>query len=313
MARQLRLEFPGALYHLTARGNAQAAIFVDDSDRTRFLDLLRREVEQQGWLCYAYCLMGNHYHLLVETPEANLSKGMRRLNQVYTQTFNRRHGRVGHVLQGRYKSIIVDKDSYFLALCRYMVLNPVRANMVKAAKDWPWSSYRSTAGMTAPPPWLQAATVWRQFDDKPEVGHNRYREFVQAGTGQPSPWEYLRGQIYLGGEDFLGRMEKLARKQPPANVPREHLHPARLTQHDVLKRVSDVFRLTADEILSRSHAEAYHSAAWLFRRSANLPLKEVAGLFGVSPSRISHIQRSMDTGRLSPLQRKAAKQCKVKQ
>jgi len=105
MARQLRLEFAGALYHLTARGNAQATIYRDDADRKLFMDLLGREIDQQGWLCYAFCLMDNHYHSLIETPEANLSKGMRRFNQVYTQAFNRRHVRVGHVLQGRYKSI----------------------------------------------------------------------------------------------------------------------------------------------------------------------------------------------------------------
>ncbi len=109
MARQLRLEFPGALYHLTARGNAREAIYRDDVDRKLFLALLGREIEQQGWQCYAYCLMDNHYHLLIETPELNLSHGMRRLNQVYTQAYNRRHGRVGHVLQGRFKSIVVDK------------------------------------------------------------------------------------------------------------------------------------------------------------------------------------------------------------
>ena len=108
MARPLRLEFAGACYHITARGDRQEPIFEDDTDYFTFIDLLAKEVVQQGWLLYAFCLMGNHYHLLVETPEANLVKGMRRLNGVYTQAFNRRYGRVGHVLQGRYKSILVD-------------------------------------------------------------------------------------------------------------------------------------------------------------------------------------------------------------
>jgi putative transposase len=118
MARPLRLEFPGAVYHLTARGNARGAIVADDEDRGRFVALLGREVSQQRWACYAWCLMDNHYHLLIETPEGNLVSGMRRLNQTYTQNFNRRHGRVGHVLQGRYKSMVVDKESYLLELCR---------------------------------------------------------------------------------------------------------------------------------------------------------------------------------------------------
>jgi REP element-mobilizing transposase RayT len=109
MARPLRLEFPGAVYHLTARGNARQRIFDDDGDRRRFLDLFGCEVQQQGWRCYAYCLMDNHYHLLIETPEGNLVAGMRRLNGAYTQTFNRRHQRVGHLFQGRYKSIVVQE------------------------------------------------------------------------------------------------------------------------------------------------------------------------------------------------------------
>jgi len=313
MARQLRLEFAGALYHLTARGNAQATIYRDDADRKLFMDLLGREIDQQGWLCYAFCLMDNHYHLLIETPEANLSKGMRRLNQVYTQAFNRRHRRVGHVLQGRYKSIVVDKDSYFLELSRYIVLNPVRARMVKTARDWPWSSYRATAGIITAPEWLQVQAVWKQFGRKQEVARKRYREFVRQGITQASPWEQVRGQIYLGGDDFLVRMEKLAHKQSLANVPQQQTHPTRLDKDAVLTRVSQVYALQAEEILSRSHAEAYHCAAWLLRRSANVSLKEVAELFGVSPSRISHIQRSMEAGQLSQLQQKAMTLCNVKQ
>ena len=313
MARQLRLEFAGGLYHLTARGNAQAAIYKDDDDRIRFLDLLGREIAQQGWLCYAYCLMDNHYHLLIETPEANLSKGMRRLNQVYTQTFNRRHARVGHVLQGRYKSIVVDKDSYFQELNRYIVLNPVRARMVKTAKEWPWSSYLATAGMCTPSGWLQVKTVLKQFSHQREVARKRYREFVRQGVSRASPWEQLRGQIYLGGDDFLARMEKLAHKQSLANVPRQQTHPTRLDKGAVLARVSEVYALPVEEILTRSHGQAYHCAAWLLRRSANVSLKEVAELFGVSPSRISHIQRLVETGQLSRLQQKAVKLCNVKQ
>ena len=124
MARPLRLEFAGALYHLTSRGDHRENIFLDDTDRRIFLQLLGKEILQQHWLCYAYCLMDNHYHVLIETPEPNLVRGMRRLNGVYTQSFNRRHGRVGHVFQGRYKAILVDKENYLLELCRYIVAEP---------------------------------------------------------------------------------------------------------------------------------------------------------------------------------------------
>ncbi|MDX8391070.1 MAG: transposase [Mariprofundaceae bacterium] len=130
MSRPLRIGFPGALYHLTARGNGKNDIFLNDDERNNFLELIGQEIKQQGWICYAYWLMDNHYHLLVETPEGNLMNGMHRLNGRYAQAFNRKHGHVGHVFQGRYKSILVEKDACLLELGRYIVLNPLRAGMV---------------------------------------------------------------------------------------------------------------------------------------------------------------------------------------
>lgn len=206
MTRPLRLEFAGALYHLTARGDRQEPIFLDDGDRRSFLDLLGKEIHQQGWLCYAYCLMDNHYHLLIETPEANLVRGMRRLNGVYTQAFNRRRKKSGHVFQGRYKSILVDKDNYLLELCRYIVLNPVRAKMVKAPGEWGWSSYRATVGELSAPKWLAVEDILSLFSGR----RSNYRKFVMEGIDQGTVWEGLTGQIYLGEESFLERMQDLA-------------------------------------------------------------------------------------------------------
>ncbi|MBI3060119.1 MAG: transposase, partial [Deltaproteobacteria bacterium] len=125
MARPLRIEFPEALYHVTSRGDRQEAIYEDDEDRRAYLEILGDVAKRFDWLCYAYCLMENHYHLVIETLEGNLSKGMRHLNGVYTQVSNRRHQRVGHLFQGRYKAILIDKDSYWLEVSRYVVLNPV--------------------------------------------------------------------------------------------------------------------------------------------------------------------------------------------
>jgi REP element-mobilizing transposase RayT len=119
MARPLRIEFPGAVYHITSRGNAKQTIFLENQDRHKFLEVLSTVIERCSWLCHAYCLMKNHYHLMIETPEANLSRGMRQLNGVYTQLFNQRHKRVGHLFQGRYKAILVEKDTHLLSLCRY--------------------------------------------------------------------------------------------------------------------------------------------------------------------------------------------------
>ncbi len=134
--------------------------------------------------------MGNHYHLMVETPDGNVSAGMRHLNGVYTQRFNRRHGRVGHMFQGRFKAIVVERQSYLLALCRYVVLNPVRAAMVKRVERYPWSSYRATAGLEPAPWWLATDWVLGQFGRQRRGAQARYTDFVHAGIGAVSPQQF---------------------------------------------------------------------------------------------------------------------------
>jgi putative transposase len=311
VARPLRLEFAGALYHLTARGNARADIFADDEDRRVFLELLAKEISQQGWRCYAYCLMGNHYHLLIETPEPNLVAGMRRFNGIYTQAFNRRHGRVGHLFQGRYKSILVDQDSYGLELSRYIVLNPVRAHMVKRPQHWAWSSYRATAGQVAAPAWLDADWVLGQLG-----GRNAavaYERFVREGMDQGSPWDKLRGQIWLGSETFLKRMERLADGKSVANVPRAQQRPTRPRAQAVTAMVLSSYRIKDEKTLcSRGHQEAFQAWIYLLRRAANLPLQEVAQRGKVSPSRVSKIQRALETAITPATLRQLLTKCKVK-
>ncbi len=205
MARPLRIEFPDALYHVTARGDGREAIYLDEADREDFLAILASAVKRFHWRCHAYCLMGNHYHLLLETPQANLSRGMRQLNGVYTQRFNRRYRRVGHVLQGRFKAILVEKDPYLLALARYIVLNPVRAKMVRRPHTYRWSSYRATVGLDPKPEFLTADWVLVQFGERRRRAQRRYAEFVQEGIGAPSVWEDLKQQIYLGSDAFIKR------------------------------------------------------------------------------------------------------------
>lgn len=289
MARPLRLEFHGALYHLTSRGDRQEPIFLDDVDRKLFLDLVGKEIKQQGWICYAYCLMDNHYHLLIETPEPNLVRGMRRLNGVYTQAFNRRHRRVGHVFQGRYKAILVDKESYLLELCRYVVLNPVRAKVVKRPEAWPWSSYRFTVGEANSPGWLAVEKVVSLFSRRAA-----YRRFVAEGLAQPSVWNHLRGQIYLGSEPFLNRMEGLVQGKPAQGIARVQLHPLRPRVQEVIQVVGRTFGVSPSRVLDRSHQQAYQAAVYLLRRVANLSLRELAERVGVSPGRISQIQADIE-------------------
>lgn len=220
MARPLRLEYSGAVYHVTARGNARNPIFHTDNDHNLFLEILYKVTERYHWLCHVYCLMNNHYHLVVETPEGNISAGMRQLNGVYTQTSNRLHGRVGHIYQGRYKAIIVQKENHLIEVCRYVVLNPVRAKATNLPGDWKWSSYRATAGIEKPHECLVVEWVLGQFDDNRQEAEKRYREFVQAGIGGRSIWEQVTGQALLGNEDFIEGLEKhLQGKREVGEIP----------------------------------------------------------------------------------------------
>ena len=210
MSRPLRIEFPNALYHVTSRGDRREAIFEDDEDRCTFLQTLEQTVKQFHWLCHAWCLMDNHYHLLIQTPDANLSKGMRQLNGVFTQASNRRHRRAGHLFQGRFKAILVDNDAYLLALARYVVLNPVRAGMVKRPQDWPWSSYRACMGLAPAQAFLAADSLLAQFAQRRATARLRYARFVAEGVKAESPWMQLKAQIFLGNEKFVKRMQKHA-------------------------------------------------------------------------------------------------------
>ena len=191
MSRPLRVHFPGGLYHVTARGNARHELFADDADCERFLGVLAAALSRYRLLCHAYCLMGNHYHLLLETPEANLSRAMRQLNGVYAQHFNRRHQRPGHVTEGRFHAQIVDRDAYFHEVCRYIVLNPVRAGLASHPRHWRWSSYRATVGEVRPPSFLTVDWVLslHHATDRPEA-ERRYARFVMAGLDPAEPsWE----------------------------------------------------------------------------------------------------------------------------
>jgi putative transposase len=225
MARPLRIEFAGGFYHVTSRGDRREDIFLDDADRLAWLELFGQVCQRFNWVCHAWCLMDNHYHVVVETVEGNLAQGMRHLNGVYTQTFNRTHDRVGHVFQGRYKAVIVEKDRYLLELARYVVLNPLRARMVKDVAAWPWSSYAAMTGTQAAPAWLQTDWILGQFAEQRRRAINLYVDFVRAGVGLPSVWDQLSGQVFLGSETFIKRMQRLTDKTTIGEIPRAQRRP----------------------------------------------------------------------------------------
>ncbi len=213
MARPLRIEYPNALYHVTSRGDRREDIFNDDSDRQQWLEIFGSVCHRMNWQCYAYCLMGNHYHLVVETPQANLAKGMRQLNGVYTQKSNRRHDRVGHVFQGRYKAILIDKENYLLEVCRYVALNPVRAKMVTQSGDWRWSSYLPTCGEAKTPEWLSTEQVLAFFSPSKQLAQAAYRSFIRQGHNRPPLWDELHNQIYLGDDTFVRNAQAMIGKR----------------------------------------------------------------------------------------------------
>ena len=273
MARPLRIEFPGALYHVTSRGNDRKDIYLDNGDRKLWLNILQQVCERFSWIIHAYCQMGNHFHMLVETPDGNLAKGMRQLNGVYTQRFNQKYGRVGHVYQGRYKAILVQKDAYLLELSRYIVLNPTRAGMVRTARDWAWSNYRATAGMTAKPDWLQIEWILGIFSKNKRDAQNAYRRFVSDGRNNSSPWENLKHQIYLGSAEFVKEMQsKVDLEQYQTEIPKKQVRP-------VARPLSWYFEQYKDR--DRAICEAFRSGAY--------SMKVIGDHVGLHYSRISRI------------------------
>lgn len=279
MARPLRIEFPGAVYHVTSRGNAQADIFEDDRDRVMFLKIVGQVVKRFNWFCHAYCLMGNHYHLLIETPEGNLSSGMRQLNGVYTQAFNRAHHRDGHVFKGRFKAILVEKESHLLELCRYVVLNPVRAGMVERPEQYRWSSYLPTLGKSVQPEFLTIEWLLGNFPGSLPESRRKYRQFVKEGVGiSEAPWEKLAGQILLGTDTFIQKTkELLCGKEGVLEIPRKQ----RLVGRPLLGEL-----ILSGGVLSKQERNGLIRLAHL---KHGYTLREIAQEFGLHYTTISKV------------------------
>ena len=277
MARPLRIELAGGLYHVTSRGDRRESIYFNDGDRERWLSLLGHVCERFNWVCQAYCLMDNHYHILVETIEGNLSKGMRQLNGVYTQYVNREYNRVGHVFQGRYKGMLVEKENYLLELSRYIVLNPVRAGMVKEAAEWDWSSYPSMIGEQERPRWLQTDWVLSQFSVKRKIAIRKYIDFIRAGVGLPSLWDNLKQQIYLGDDRFVEKMQKEIKQSGDIKeIPRAQRRPKATSLGDYL----------AYEDSRQGMVVAY--------KTGDYTMKEIADVFGIHYSTVSRTVKQSD-------------------
>jgi REP element-mobilizing transposase RayT len=223
VSRQPRIEFPGALYHVMARGNNRERIVHDDRDAVAFLDSLGATCQRYDWRLFAWCIMPNHYHLVLETVAATLSRGMRRHNSTYAQHFNTRHSRVGHVFQGRFKSLIVAKEQYLLTVLRYVELNPWRAGLVQHPEEWPWSSARISLGILPPPGCCAVQEVWQRFGAPGRESTSRYRVFLYEGMREPATTIPVHSALVIGEEDYAA--EVLARRGAVSSreVPRRAL------------------------------------------------------------------------------------------
>src|SRR5208283_319520 len=291
MPRPKRIHYEGAIYHVTSRGNERKKIVLDDADREIFLSVLAENLGQHQVVCHAWVLMDNHYHLLLETPAPNLSLAMKHVNGIYTQKFNKKHHRVGHLFQGRYKSIVVEKDSYLKELCRYVVLNPVRAKLVKAPGEWKWSSYRGTVGLSKPEKWLETDWILGQFGKYKPQAQKAYGAFVAAGIGsKESPWDGLYSRIYLGGKEFLDSVHEVGKKHSHLDVPRYQKHVVKQEAEKVIAKIAKAYGEKPEELLrgGRKRFEARDVAIYLLKRECGLSLKEIGKRMGIGPTAVGN-------------------------
>lgn len=268
MARPPRLQIANGNYHVIARGNERRSIYRDDVDRQHFLELLAEVRKDYRWRILCYCLLGNHYHLLVQTPEPNLAVGMRQLNGVYSQWFNRRHARVGHLLQGRYSAKLVQADQHLLAVARYIVRNPVRAGLCEQPGEWRWSSYRATLGER--PPWfVDVQTLLSCYSATRELARKHYRMHVEDAAEDG----YSVHPLVDGDETFVA--STLDGISPAAGIPRRYFQLPRPPLRTLLS-AGDV------DALARAHEHGYS-------------LRQIAGHLGVSASTVSRRLRRGQT------------------
>lgn len=278
MSRPLRIEFDGAVYHITSRGDRRENIFEDDEDRLMLLEVLGDGLARFDASVLAWCLMSNHYHFVLRTRRSNLSRLMRHINGLYTQRYNRRHGKVGHLFQGRFKGILVQEDAYLAEVCRYVDLNPVRARMVEHPGDWPWSSYNAFTGRVPPVAWHEVNTVLSLIAPglPRDEARQSYARFVAEGRGVRL-WEdaALRGQVFLGDAAFAAKMQALLETAPGVEIPSAQRRP-------VAKPLESYFATAArDEAIRQAFYEGGYTQT------------AIAAQASLSVSRISRILRAV--------------------
>jgi putative transposase len=278
MARALRTDFAGAVHHVTSRGNERRPIFFDDRDREAFLEFLGQAVKRFGWRLTAFVLMTNHFHLVVQTPEANLSRGMQWFNTVYAVWFNRRHERSGHLYGGRFKAFVIEKETYFLEVLRYVVLNPVRARMVARPEDYRWSSYRATAGIDPVPEWLDLKAALDPFAPDADLAMTYYRDFVAQKISSEEPlWSKVINGIFLGSAAWSRAMRKKVESKPRStDHPKAHRAVGRPKMHTVIEAVGKTAGESAAAIRAMRGGNLRRLAAWIGWHEGLVTLRTIA-------------------------------------
>ena len=288
MARPLRIEFPGAFYHVMNRGNTGMNIFRSERDREKFLDYVGKAVKRFDIKVHIYCLMTTHYHFLIETPHPNLSQAIKWINAGYSMYFNRKRRRHGHLFQGRFKAVLVDADEYLKHLSRYIHLNPVRARMVEHCGDYSWSSYRALSGYVEPPEWLETDWLLSLFAEDRNIAKQRYRVFVESVENEEidNPSDEVVGGVVLGRVDFVNWVKKtfLSKRENSREIPLLKTLKPRPAPGDVIQVVCDEFHCGRELILRKGKKRnlARDVAMYLCREETGETGVSLGCRFGIS-------------------------------
>ena len=287
MARPLRISYPGAYYHVTTRGNERTDIYKSQRDREKFLSYLESASERYGAVIHAFCLMRNHYHLLLETPQGNLSEIMQHINGAYTTYFNVKRKRAGHLFQGRFKAILVEADEYATELSRYIHLNPVRVGAVSKPEEYRWSSYCAYIGNVAKPGWVNSDFILSFFSPNMESARKKYRIFVEdlIGNEYESPLRKVVGSTILGTDDFIGDITQkhIDCIEPDRNLPALQKFAVRPLPQDIVSVVK--------HLVGENEKLVRNASIHICHKYSGIKLKEIGQHFAVRESAITEASR----------------------
>lgn len=307
MARQLRIEFEGAFYHITSRGNLRDRIFFDDRDKEMFLEILKRTKERYGYLVHAYALMDNHFHLLIETPKANISQIMQNVNTSYTVYINKKYQRSGHLFQGRFKGIIVDKDEYLVTLSRYIHLNPVRAKTVQRPEDYRWTSYRAYIDKSVRGSLADTSDTLSYFSKTRGDASDKYKAFVEAAVGiEENPMKDIEAGIMLGGKRFKAKVIKfLGKIKAHEELPQIKRLREQMPIDRVIKTCCSFYGKKEEDLIKRGKDKRERQIAiYLSKILSGKKNVEVGSFFGIKGPAVS--------GLIKAIERKLDKEKKLK-